>query len=99
MNEYRKAFEIIAAYRYWNASKPDENGYYHHKHFTSKFPKEMDLIEDLVERTEAIKPLHHNVLKQYGVCPKCNASVNHRQHEGFCGKCGHALDWEIERKE
>ena len=53
MSKYRKAFETIAGYRYWNSNKPTEDGFYNHKHFQFKFPKEFDLLEDLVELSEA----------------------------------------------
>jgi len=55
--------------------------------------KSLDAIHELIDRATPKKPLHLHALKQFGVCPACNASVSTRHHSGFCGKCGNALDW------
>jgi NADH pyrophosphatase NudC (nudix superfamily) len=57
-----------------------------------------DQLQELIDNQNPIGVLHTHPLKQFGVCPTCDANVNIDKNTRFCGKCGQALKWSKNEK-
>ena len=82
MNKYEKAWKNITT----PTDKDDD-------YAQIDFRKEIDIIDELVERARPMKPFDITIDKVFeleiGYCPSCNGIVQ----DEFCNHCGQTLDW------
>lgn len=67
---------------------------------SSNLDEELNLLEELVEKEKAMKPVLYEVNKyddHFHKCPKCGCEIGRRLLKStlfkYCSECGQKLDW------